>query len=261
MIDFISTLSSLLHTQSAEFTSCLLLVWCYFAITLFFLRYGRAGLLCYSVIAIIVADLQVLCAAHFHYYEHPLVLGTIVYSSLFLVNDLITERYGLQAAKDNILLTMFSHLLLIVFIILTLGYAPLEANPAYTFYHQSRQSLEQIFKPQGALFLASQIAYLLSQWTDVHIFAAMRKRLPSILALRSMVSVFFGLIVDTMIFNILAWEVLAVSPVPLKQLWTDYICANTMIQFSILIINVPVFYGILWLSRASFYRLRPAFSV
>ncbi len=244
-------LFSLFAPYHSELLSFLLLLCCYSCIAGSVRYYGRNGLLVFSLIALIVSDFQVLCAAPFTLYGGPLVLGTVMYSSMFLVNDLITELYGLSAAKENIILTILGHLMLIGFLALTLNYPDLPEIPENTTYIASKNALSLIFHPQMGIFLASQCAYFISQWSDIHIFSHLRKKLPQVLAVRAVFSVGIGIIIDTLLFNFLAWRLFTESPIAWTTLWTDYIFANIVLQFIILFLNIPVFYGILRLIRSS----------
>jgi uncharacterized integral membrane protein (TIGR00697 family) len=245
----------------SDLLSLVILLCCYISITGSLIFSGREGLFGFSLIALIVSDFQVLCAAPFASYNGPLVLGTVMYSSMFLVNDLITEIYGLQAAKKNILMTLAGHIGLIGFLWLTLLHPHLPAEPENAQYISSRAALEQIFQPQIGIFLASQCAYFLSQWSDIHVFSHIRATLPKVLALRTVVPVFLGIIIDTLVFNFLAWELFTNNPIPLNVLWTDYIYANIVIQFIILFLNIPVFYGILWIFHTPLYPLWARLSI
>ncbi len=253
--------SQFLVIYHSEVLSLAILLCCYIAIAAALIFDGRQGLFGFSLIALIVSDFQVLCAAPFASYNGPLVLGTVMYSSMFLVNDLITELYGLEAAKKNITMTLAGHIGLVGFLWLTLLYPDLPSEPENFHYLSSKSALEHVFRPQLGIFLASQCAYFLSQWSDIHVFSHIRSKLPNVLALRTIASMFLGIIMDTLIFNFLAWELFTDHPVPWDVLWTDYIYANTVIQFIIIFFNTPVFYGILWLSRTPFYPVWPQFSI
>lgn len=245
---------------SAEMISVYQLLLSYLMIGLMLKNYGKMGLLTYAVIALIIADLQVCCAAPFTSYGSHLVLGTVVYTSLFLVNDLTTELYGLHTAKRFVALTMMGHLLLIFMVRITLLYPDLPDTPETHSYVLAKDSLRILFEPQMSLFIASQIAYFVSQWIEIHIFSSLRKKIPQFLALRGFISVFLGILIDAGLFNMLAWEILAKNPVPLDVLWSDYICANIVIQWIILFINIPAFYVLLWFYRTSFHFLWQRFS-
>ena len=58
----------------------------------------------YTVLAIIVANIQVLKIVNFPFFENPIALGTILFSTTFLTTDILTEYYGVKSARKNILI-------------------------------------------------------------------------------------------------------------------------------------------------------------
>lgn len=242
-MNWLSYLSCFTHSWNAESLSFGLLIWCYCAISIFFIEFGIEGLIMYQFIALLIADIQVLCPAKFLFSQDLVPLGTVIYTTIFLVNDLITEHAGSKMAKKSVRLVLFGHLLFFSLILWTLSYPPLtDPNPEHAHFVTTREAIIQLFTPHGVIFFSSQCAYLLSQYIDIHIFAQIKTRIPKAFILRSGLSVLIGIILDNWLFNMLAWRVFSEHIIPWPQLWHDYICFNTMIQLIILFCNIPVFY-------------------
>ncbi|MBM4222899.1 MAG: queuosine precursor transporter [Gammaproteobacteria bacterium] len=236
---------------------------CYVGIALCLFLAGEAGLLIYSVAALIACNLQVITAAPCWSIADTdiVVLGTTIYCSLYLSNDLIVECFGVRAARRCILLTMLGHALVTLWINLILQYPlPSQEHANYQEYITGRHALEHIFSAQFRLILAGQIAYWASHWVEVMIFSKIRKVSPNRLWIRSACSILLAMLIDTILFNALAWNILPSNPIAWEILWSDYIATNGVVQLITLIINIPVFYGILWFWRQphllSFFSLR-----
>ncbi len=250
----INIVSNLLQSYSSESITMITIFICYSIIGIALKSWGRAGLFAYCAIAVIASNIQILTAAQFSIYPQPIVLGTVIYSSVFLANDLLTERYGSAIAKKSVLLSFFSTSILLVFMILTLAYRPLPNLPEYSFYLESRHAIEVIFSPNIAILFASQTAYIISQFSDIGIFAKLKKTALKYLWARAFISVALGALIDSLIFNFLAWRVFADQPVATTHLLNHYILGNYFLQILIALLNIPVFYLILRLTRAKSYE-------
>ncbi|NBV28514.1 VUT family protein [bacterium] len=246
---FIGSIASYLETFSAESVSFFTLICCYIAIVIALRQWREAGLYIYSAIAVIACNIQVLTAAFFSALKEPIALGTVIYTSIFLVNDILTERFGSHVAKKCVLLSFFSTVLLLVFMTMTLAYKPLPYNQEYAKFIDGRHAVEVLFSPNLSILLASQIAYLTSQWCDIMIFARLRAISTQFLWLRSFFSVALGALIDTLIFNGLAWQLFSHEPVSMKSLINHYILGSYVLQLLISLCNIPIFYFILHLER------------
>ena len=89
----------------------ILLILSFFSILIFLKLFGEIGIYIYSIIAIIVANIQVLKIVDFPFFENPIALGTVLFSSTFLCTDILTEYYGSKSARKNILLSFSGFLL------------------------------------------------------------------------------------------------------------------------------------------------------
>ena len=104
-MDFILGLSNLLLLNFEGFVlflnqSSIIITWLFFLffcliIILLLLKiFGEIGIYIYTVLAIIAANIQVLKIVNFPFFENPIALGTILFSTTFLATDILTEYYG-----------------------------------------------------------------------------------------------------------------------------------------------------------------------
>lgn len=208
--------------------------------------YGEHGLYVYSIVAIISANIQVLKAVRVDFLDHPLPLGNMVFTSLFLTNDIITELYGKKSAQKNVMLGFIAYLSFSVIMILAAGIKPLsETDPEYAPFIESHHSINMLFSPTLALLVSSLAAYLISMMVDISIFHFLKKMLKDqLLWFRTFISTSIGIIVDNTIFTFLAWVVFAIIPISFNTILNSYILGTLKIRIVLTIITIPVFYVI-----------------
>ena len=211
-----------------------------FSAVLFFLRlFGEVGLYVYTVIAIIVANIQVLKAVQFSFFPEPVVLGTILFASTFLCTDILAEHYSLKKARKNVLIGFLGFLTMTILMIFTIGFKPL--NDSWSIIIQD--SLSNIFLPLPTFFIASMIAYLFSQYFDVWLFKTIadltKKRF---LWLRNNLSTMTSSLIDNTIFSVLAWIVLNPKPLTFNEVLFKYIIGTYILRVFIALIDTPFIY-------------------
>ena len=199
----------------------------------FFTLFGARGLFVYCALAGVIANIQVVKATLFCFSSHPVALGTVVFSSIFTANDILTAFYGPKVARQNVHLGLLSMILALGWLMLTLSY------PIAPGSEPIQNAMEVLFIPHVALTCASLIAYVLSQYTDIAIFYSLR-HLPLGLGLRSLCSTALAGFMDQMIFSILAWSILNPSPLPLYDIWWTYIVGTYGIRLGIGALQAPV---------------------
>lgn len=207
--------------------------------------FGAIGLVCYSVVAVIVANIQVLKLGVFSLFNEPVALGTVVFTSLFVASDIITEHYGARTAKRAVYLGFLMQIFLVVSMLLVI------AHPGGNGVDQVVQNgLEVLFTPSLRILVASLISFLVSQYVDINIFSALkayhgRKKL----WLRANISTLLSGLFDTFIFSFLAWMVLAPNPLSFNTVLVGFVGFSQVIRVMVSVISTPLLY----LS----YRLKP----
>ena len=120
-----------------------------FLAVLFFLRlFGEVGLYVYTVIAIIVANIQVLKAVKFSFFHESVVLGTVLFASTFLCTDILAEYYGVKKARKNVLIGFLGFLMMTILMLFTIGFKPLDeitAGDNYAWALTLQDNLLEVF--------------------------------------------------------------------------------------------------------------------
>ena len=247
MIEINSLIYSL-HNLPPEISILLNYIICYLGLIVFAKFWQEKGLILYSSIAVIVANMQVLKAVKFTWYPEPIALGTLVYTSTFIASDILVERYGAISAKRSVWMGFTSSILMLLLIIPALGIRPLDGTYASSHGHfnLAHDALMAIFTPSAAIIVASLSAYLASQMTDIYVFSRLRNATSGkYLWLRVLFSVMVAILIDILLFNILAWKIFAPFYISWKELFVSYIITGYFWQIFTAMLNIPVFYLLL----------------
>jgi uncharacterized integral membrane protein (TIGR00697 family) len=213
----------------------------------FFARFfGKEGLYIYSVVAIIIANIQVLKAVEIAPLIHPIPLGNVIFTSLFLVSDIITECYGKKAAQRGIWLGFIASVMFSIIMVITIGLRVLDdGEPSHRIFIEYHYAIDLLFRPSMSILIASLLAYLVSLWFDVFVFNAIKIVTGSkLLWLRSFVSSSLGIALDNIVFSICAWVIFSVKVIPLSTVIDTYILGALGMRIFLTIISIPVFYWV-----------------
>lgn len=226
-----------LQQQPAELLTLILLVSCGLIILFMMRLYGSTGLMVYSSLAVVVANLQVQKATTFQFFHEPIALGTVVFSSIFIVSSILTEYYGKAQARKAVWISFTGMILVSLFMLVTVGF-----KPACGF-SEAHQAMCILFLPVPALIAASLIAYAIGQFNDIWIFAALsRLTAGKFLWFRSFIATLIGAFLDNLIFSILAWMVFAPHPLPWKTVLFTYVLGTYILRVFIALVSIPFVY-------------------
>jgi len=236
----------LLNQSPIIITWLIFLLFC-FAVVLMFLRlFGEVGMYIYTVLAIVVANIQVLKIVDFPFFESPIALGTVLFSTTFLTTDILSEYYGTKYARKNILIGFVSFLVMTIFMLFTMGFTPLSeisAGDEYSWALTKQDSLLEIFMPFPSFFAASMLAYLSSQYFDVWFY----KKLSNItnkrfLWLRNNLSTMSSSLLDNTVFSIFAWIIFNPNPLDFNVVLFTFILGTYFLRVIIAIFDTPIIY-------------------
>ena len=208
--------------------------------------FGEVGLHMYTVIAIIGANIQVLKVVEFPFFENPIALGTILFSTTFLTTDILTEYYGSSFARKNILIGFSSFLIMTIFMLFTMGFQPLTllaAGEEYSWALAIQDNLTAIFLPFPTFFAASMIAYLFSQYFDVWFYekiSIITKK--KFLWLRNNLSTMTSALLDNTIFSLFAWIIFNPNPLDFNTVLFTFILGTYVLRIIIAIVDTPFIY-------------------
>ncbi|MDR1475331.1 MAG: queuosine precursor transporter [Holosporales bacterium] len=216
-----------------ELLSCLVFV-------VFMLKYfGTSGLYVYMSIISVVANIQNLRIASFSFIENPMALGSITFSTIFIVTNLMTEYYGQTAAKRGVLLSLVGYALFSILMLTTTNYpASICVPPGVLDMHVE---LSRVFAPTPYLMVASVLAFVIGQRTNVAVYAIV-KRITStkFIWVRSFASLVISIFIDAVVYAVLAWKILYKLPIGWDTLFKTYILANYVFTVTISLCGSPI---------------------
>lgn len=220
-----------------ELLSFLTLLVCITTILLATKFFGRYGLYAYSAIVTITSNIQVLKLTQYSLISNPIALGTVLFSTTFAVDNILTEYYGEKAAKKGLYISFFGYMFFVIVMQIAVWH-PAVINSECVNLHSE---LEKIFSPVFYLFISSLIAYFVGQRTDIFVYSLLKKiSHGKFIALRSMISMAISAFVDNFVFSFFAWIIFAKNPISLTLLWKTYIFITYMIRLVIAALCVPL---------------------
>ncbi|MBT4541312.1 queuosine precursor transporter [Candidatus Woesearchaeota archaeon] len=210
----------------------LLLVNC-FMVVLAYRFFGKTGLYVWTAAAVILANLQVLKTIQL--FGMVATLGNIIYGSIFLSTDILSENHGKKAAKKAVWIGFFVLIAATIIMQLCLQFVP----DASDFAHGS---LEVLFGFLPRIALASLTAYLISQHFDVWYFHFLKKKTSGkYLWLRNNMTTMTSQFFDSIIFVMIAfWGVF-----PNTVLWEIFL-TTYVLKWVVALIDTPFIY---WAKR------------
>jgi uncharacterized integral membrane protein (TIGR00697 family) len=199
--------------------------------------FGKKGLFAYSAIAAIVANIQVLKLTKYSIMEDPVALGTVLFSTTFVVDNILTEYYGAKTARKCVWMSFFCYLFFTLIMKITILH-PAISHPECINLHEE---LKRVFSPCFVFFISSIVSYVISQFTDIFIFSTLKKLMKGpYVAVRSFISMAISSLVDNCIFSLLAWVILTNNPISMISLWKTYIVVTYMIRLIVAVLCVPL---------------------
>jgi len=193
--------------------------------------YGKTGLFVWVGFSTVLSNLQVIKTVEM--FGLTATLGNVMYASSFLVTDILNERYGKAEAKKAVWMGFFTLLSMTIIMQMVLAFQPAASD-------FSQESLENIFGILPRLALGSLLAYLISQHTDVHLFAAIKKRFPkdSQFWIRKNGSTLTSQLLDTLVFTSIAF--LGVYPL---NVWLEIFITTYILKALVTVLATPFGYA------------------
>ncbi len=175
----------------------------YGTVILMYRFFGTVGLFCWTAIATILANIEVLRVVDAFGIEQT--LGNVLFASTFLVTDILSEKEGKEAAKRAVTLGIITSVIFILISQSWLLYTPSDSDWA-------GESFKVIFSNTPRLIASSLIVYAICQRLDVwlyHKWWAFTTRLcgdkTRFLWVRNNFSTLISQAVNTVLYNIAAF--------------------------------------------------------
>lgn len=161
-------------------------------------RFGRTGLFCFIVFGMILATITAVKTTDFLGYT--VNVGMVVYASLFLATDLMTEKYGQKSAKESVLYSLVALLGLIIFSYLAIVVTPV------SWAQSASDSLGVVLGMSSRIALAAIVSYGVAQFLDISLYSFVRKKTGErFLWLRNNISTISSQVLDNFLFFFIAF--------------------------------------------------------
>ena len=144
-----------------------MLIFSFIMVILVYRLFGRIGLYVWTAIAVILANIQVMKTVEI--FGLVTALGNVVYSSTFLVTDILNENYSKKEAQKAVWVGFFVLITVTILMQITIQFVPHESD-------ELSPAISEIFSFFPRIAFASLVAYIISQTHDVWFFAKLKKR-------------------------------------------------------------------------------------
>ncbi len=223
--------------MNAEILSFFSLIVCFTSIFFLFCFYGKSGLFVYTSIIAITSNIQVLRLTQYSFMESPVALGTVAFSTIFAVDNILTEFFGAKEARKNVLLSFFCYSMFVCLMRIVV-FHPVVQESGCTNLHAE---MEALFSPSFVILISSLISYVSCQLFDIGMFSFLKKLTRGkYLGLRALLTMSCSVFLDNAIFSTLAWVVFADNPISWKELWSTYIFATYLLRLFIAVLCIPL---------------------
>lgn len=163
-----------------------------------FRMWGKIGLYVAIACSGIICNIQVV--AFVELFGLVATLGNIVYASIFLATDILSEHYGVKEARKGVWIGFFFLAWATVAMQFAINFVPAQVAGG-RFEH-----LVAIFEFMPRIVVASLIAYLVSQHHDIWAFAFWKHKTSGrYLWLRNNASTWISQLADSIVFTLIAF--------------------------------------------------------
>jgi uncharacterized integral membrane protein (TIGR00697 family) len=151
---------------------------------------------------------NILAAKQWGFLGFTFTAGVLVFPVVYIINDMVTEVYGLKVARMVIVLAFLTNLFASLVLMLAIW---LPAAP----YYAGQEGFAATLGTMPRMLLASALSYLAGSFLNASIMAKMKQRDNARLMRRCVVSTVLGEAVDMTIFGLIAfafsipWDALA----------------------------------------------------
>ena len=127
-------------------------------------------------------------------------------------------------------------LFMTLLMVITIGFKPSSVD-------WIQESLSNVFTPMTRFFIASMIAYLISQYFDVWFYNYLKKITSAkYLWFRNNLSTILSSLVDNTVFSIFAWILLNPEPINIYNVIMIYILGTYLLRIIIALLDTPFIY-------------------
>ena len=174
-----------------------LLILNFFIVIIAYKLFGKTGLYVWTAVGVILANIQVMKTIQI--FGLVTAMGNVIYSSLYLVTDIINENHSKKDAQKGVWIGFFVLIATTIIMQISIQFIPDKSD--FLSEH-----ITAIFSVLPRIAFASLMAYLLSQSFDVWFFSKLKKRhKEKKLWLRNNLSTITSQLIDNSIFTLVAF--------------------------------------------------------
>jgi queuosine precursor transporter len=205
-------------------------------------------LICLYIFAILVSEImggKTFPLLHIGSYPLNASVAILLLPIVFTINDMITEVYGKERTRSIVRSGLIIVGLLLLFSLLATALPPSQR------FLKTEAAYDAIFKTSARIAFASLIAFAIAEFSDVLIFAKLKKRFgKSKLWLRNNVSNFVSQFLDTAIFMTIAFYAFDKTIGNNFSFLFSLILPYWLLKCCMSIIETPfVYLGVKWLKQ------------
>ncbi|MBQ0079544.1 MAG: queuosine precursor transporter [Eubacterium sp.] len=133
----------------------------YGGVIVFYKFFGKSGLFAFSILATVLANIEVLLVVDA--FKMEMTLGNVLFASTFLITDILSENHDGKTAKKAVAMSTTASIFFIILSQMWINFVPSESDWAMGAF-------QTIFANTPRMILASLSVYLISQLLDVWLY-------------------------------------------------------------------------------------------
>lgn len=160
--------------------------------------FKKTGLFVWVAISTIIANIE--ATKCIDMFGISATLGNVVYSTVFLATDILSEIYGGQEARKAVKIGFFSMLIFTLLTQIDLLFIPNEQDIV-------NDSMHTIFSFMPRFCFASVVTYVVSNTLDTYLYDIIKNKLPEdkFLWVRNNGSTMISQLIDSILFTLIAF--------------------------------------------------------
>lgn len=127
--------------------------------------FGKTGVIAWTCIASILAN--IITAKNAIFFTFPAAIGSVMFASIFLATDILTECYSFKDAKIAIGISISATIIFIIISQISLLYIPSQNDYAH-------EAMLTLFNLNLRISISSVVMYALSNMLDIYIFQKLK---------------------------------------------------------------------------------------
>ncbi|ARI77305.1 queuosine precursor transporter [Halobacillus mangrovi] len=211
-------------------------LWILFAIINFTLLlsvyriFGKPGLFVWIGMSTVIANVQVVKTVEL--FGLNATLGNILYGTAFLATDILNEKYGKKDAQKAVWMGFTTLIVLTILMQMAILFTPGENDIA-------QSAFTTIFGVGARIAIGSLVAYIISQYFDVWLYARLKGMFSGsrTLWVRNNGSTMISQLLDSAIFCVIAFY--GIYPI---EVWLEIFLTTYIIKFIVAALDTPFLY-------------------